>query len=443
MTVSSRAKAAAVPGFDPSASYKFHYEHKSHKKLPHVVKFSGGRSSGMLLFLLLQNGMLDAKRGDVVIFNNTSAEHPETYKFADKCKRAAEEEYGIPFFWLEYQTYEDAVGGEWKRVGSYKLVNTRPHSAKNPCGYKSHGEVFEELLSQQSYVPNQHRRTCTAAMKVQTTEGFLKDWFAVKTGIGHCGHYYGKSMMTTATLEKMHRKNGGRTPLEVLAEKKEFVMSCPPHRPAQQFADFTSASINILNSKLTASGGGGRAALSGDKGVEHLLFVGIRADEPRRVAKMLGRNRSDSPGEESSGHEYAPLAAMGVCRENIIDFWKKQPWGLNLPDNKNLSNCVFCFLKGPRQLANIAAHQKPGVEGRPLSPSDIRWWSAMEKKYGRDLVREQRDIKTASPGERPIIGFFGMNAGVSFEKIAGLSQTAAAQKDSSGLPDSLPCDCTD
>ena len=71
-------------------------------------------------------------------------------------------------------------------------------------------------------------------------------------------------------------------------------------------------------------------------------------------------------------------------------------------------------------------------------------WSAMEKKYGRDLVREQRDIKTASPGERPIIGFFGMNAGISFEKIAGLSQTAAAQKDGGGLADhSLPCDCTD
>ena len=82
--------------------------------------------------------------------------------------------------------------------------------------------------------------------------------------------------------------------------------------------------------------------------------------------------------------------------------------------------------------------------GGSLSPSDIRWWSAMEKKYGRDLVREQRDIKTASPGERPIIGFFGMNAGISFEKIAGLSQTAAAQKDGGGLADhSLPCDCTD
>ena len=41
-----------------------------HKNIPHIVKFSGGRSSGALLFSMLKNGMLKANRGDVIIFNN-------------------------------------------------------------------------------------------------------------------------------------------------------------------------------------------------------------------------------------------------------------------------------------------------------------------------------------------------------------------------------------
>ncbi|SMN10898.1 hypothetical protein SPBRAN_1073 [uncultured Candidatus Thioglobus sp.] len=42
---------------------------------PHIVKFSGGRSSGMMLMNMLENNQLDPKRSDVIVFNNTSTEH--------------------------------------------------------------------------------------------------------------------------------------------------------------------------------------------------------------------------------------------------------------------------------------------------------------------------------------------------------------------------------
>jgi len=54
---------------------KYFYYKEYHSKLPYVVKFSGGRSSGALLFSMLKNNMSDAKRGDVIIFNNTSVKH--------------------------------------------------------------------------------------------------------------------------------------------------------------------------------------------------------------------------------------------------------------------------------------------------------------------------------------------------------------------------------
>ena len=52
------------------------YDSLDQRELPHVVKFSGGRSSGMMLMLMLEQERLNPKRGDVVVFNNTSAEHP-------------------------------------------------------------------------------------------------------------------------------------------------------------------------------------------------------------------------------------------------------------------------------------------------------------------------------------------------------------------------------
>ena len=63
-----------------------HYEENDHRSAPQVVKFSGGRSSGLMLLILLENGVLKAERGDVVLFTNTSAEHPATYDFVRKLK---------------------------------------------------------------------------------------------------------------------------------------------------------------------------------------------------------------------------------------------------------------------------------------------------------------------------------------------------------------------
>ena len=72
LTVSKRLRRPP-PKHDPGKEYQFRYRARKHGSLPHVVKFSGGRSSGMLLFALLENGLLDASRGDVIVFNKGAA----------------------------------------------------------------------------------------------------------------------------------------------------------------------------------------------------------------------------------------------------------------------------------------------------------------------------------------------------------------------------------
>lgn len=187
LTLSKRLRRPP-PKHDPGKEYQFRYRAKKHSALPHVVKFSGGRSSGMLLFALLENGLLDAARGDVIVFNNTSAEHPDTYRFVRDCMHTARR-YEIPFFQVEFQTYEDARQGEWTRLPAYRLVNDQPKSAANDEGFHWRGEVYEELLSWAGYVPNQFNRICTKHLKLEVTRNFLKDWLASNATIPRLGHY--------------------------------------------------------------------------------------------------------------------------------------------------------------------------------------------------------------------------------------------------------------
>ena len=86
-----------------------------HEHLPHVLKFSGGRSSAALAFLLAEGDLLRPERGDVILFANTSAEHPATYDFARECKERLEGDFGLPFFWFEFCTVEDARRGVYVR----------------------------------------------------------------------------------------------------------------------------------------------------------------------------------------------------------------------------------------------------------------------------------------------------------------------------------------
>lgn len=97
------------------------YHTPDHRRLPHVVKFSGGRSSALLLFGLLANDQLDPRRGDVIVFNNTSAEHMRTYDFVIRCKVEAEQLSNVPFLLTEFQTYETARDGFWRRAKSWRL----------------------------------------------------------------------------------------------------------------------------------------------------------------------------------------------------------------------------------------------------------------------------------------------------------------------------------
>ena len=98
---------------------------------------------------------------------------------------------------------------------------------------------------------------------------------------------------------------------------------------------------------------------------EYITFVGIRADEPRRVAKM--KNNKDI--------KETPLATEGIGVQDVLYFWSKQSFDLKtitVDGNSLLSNCDLCFLKK-------ANHTLALIKDKP---ERAVWWAAMEQKIG-------------------------------------------------------------
>ena len=431
-----------------------HYDSAEHRDAPHVVKFSGGRSSGLMLLILLENGLLKAERGDVVLFTNTSAEHPATYDFVKKLKRATER-MGIPFFLTQLQTIETVAKGEWRRRLSYRLTTDRPASPKEPWGYEYRGEVFEEAITWNGILPSVHTRICTTLMKMFVTREFLSDWFGGTSGIPMQGHAGKASQVIPEILYREHLMNKGKMSFMEYSKRHEILRCRPTFRPEQKFGDYTRATIRQgRNSKLKESVLGNRCELFGENPVTFLTFLGFRTGENMRYQRMMQRNRGEkTPGYDShppGEFSYAPLFELGVDQAKVLRFWSKQPLKLRprLPTDINLSNCVYCFLKGARTLGEIQNSKKAFEKTLPKSlrkecrktntPNSINWWIRLEDARKRPAHKKDLDGKNTQT-----FGMFGLKK-TDYRKIKKQALQAKRKIIAHELPDStLNCECTD
>ena len=102
-------------------------------------------------------------------------------------------------------------------------------------------------------------------------------------------------------------------------------------------------------------------------------------------------------------------------------------------------------MKGARKLGIVhAAMRNPqpatGFGRTAGTPCDIRWWQALEEKYGRDLVAENRmRRKNRSRDEPTRIGFFGLSR-LDYRTVAGSGSAPGAL---AAYEKSVPaCACT-
>lgn len=151
-----------------------------------------------------------------------------------------------------------------------------------------------------------------------------------------------------------------------------------------------------------------------DGGCDDWIRVpGLRADEMRRVVKARARG------------DVCPLASAGVTKPMILEWWKSQPFDLEIPDL--LGNCGGCFLKNTGKLLWIAHYY----------PETLEPMAELEAEYG-DTFRRDR------PSYRRLLEMGqAMSDARADALIAPSTQEALPMGFSCSLDDELPCNCTD
>jgi len=236
---------------------------------PALISFSGGRTSGMMLWKILEahGGKLP---DDVhVAFANTGKEHEETLRFVNECGSR----WGVKIHWLEFFT-------DLRRGGAAsRFVEVGYNSASRE------GEPLERLIARKKAIfSTQSGRWCTEFCKVKVLADFMET-------IGH--------------------REG-----------------------------------------------------------EYTEVIGFRADERDRVIEMPNARRN------ANRHFCFPLAAAGIRKSDVFEFWESQPFDLCL--ERGLGNCDQCpFL----------AYKARVIRAR-RDPESCQWWADKETAFDYNFARE-------------------------------------------------------
>jgi len=106
-------------------------------------------------------------------------------------------------------------------------------------------------------------------------------------------------------------------------------------------------------------------------GDEFTCVIGLRYDEPNRVAKLRG---------DASRDIAMPLADAHVDRAQVMQFWADMPFDLQLPNNDQaFGNCDLCFLKSMAATQRVIAHD----------PNAARWWIDAEESRSATFRKDR------------------------------------------------------
>jgi 3'-phosphoadenosine 5'-phosphosulfate sulfotransferase (PAPS reductase)/FAD synthetase len=102
------------------------------------------------------------------------------------------------------------------------------------------------------------------------------------------------------------------------------------------------------------------------KAITWTQVVGLRADEPRRVERIMDPARQKKAGKESR-NVVVPLAVAGITKDDVLAFWQQQPFDLGLRGSWE-GNCDGCFLKRRSFITRLWQD----------APERAAWWAKQE-----------------------------------------------------------------
>ncbi len=251
---------------------------------PTCISFSGGRTSGYMLWRVLQahGGKLPADCH--VVFANTGKEDEATLRFVRDCA----ERWSVPITWVEYR--DDDKG--------FAVVDFDSASRN--------GEPFDALIAKRNYLPNPVARFCTVELKILRAVDYMRS-------LGYA---------------------------------------------------------------------------------EHETLIGLRADEPARVAKV----RAEPSGGTKGVERRVPLADAGITKQDVARFWASHDFDLELPNHGGSTpwgNCDLCFLKHSATVISLIAEK----------PSRAVWWAAKEHSITNPSIENGGTFRSDRPSYAQMLAF--------------------------------------
>ncbi len=134
---------------------------------PAAISFSGGRTSGYMLYKILEAHDFNLPPDVKVTFANTGKEMPQTLDFVQACS----DNWGVDIVWLEYagRSVKQETVNEKRPLYDYRYNVVDYNSASR------NGEPFAQLISDMGALPNPMTRSCSGQMKIRTMKRYLID----------------------------------------------------------------------------------------------------------------------------------------------------------------------------------------------------------------------------------------------------------------------------
>lgn len=110
---------------------------------------------------------------------------------------------------------------------------------------------------------------------------------------------------------------------------------------------------------------------------KHNQAIGLRYDEPRRVANIKSNSRRNPA--------VCPMYEAKHTILDVINFWNEQSFDLGIPQHQG--NCQGCFLKSRYRLDLVAKE----------TPEAFNWWIEQESKIIGSEIAKQRTFRSDRP----------------------------------------------
>ena len=163
---------------------------------PALISFSGGRTSGYMMYHILDAFDGKLPEGVYVTFANTGKERTETLDFVNDCSG----HWGVPIHWLEFRDSQEKAKFD-------RYIEVDYESASRD------GTPFDALINRKGYLPNPMTRFCTVELKIRVMRDFAKSTLGWKKWTNVIGLRADEANRVT----NMHKRNMDKQPWTAIA----------------------------------------------------------------------------------------------------------------------------------------------------------------------------------------------------------------------------------